>query len=198
MGADSKDVRARLRTLLDKARGTSNRPGPVTRRDFLQLGAVAGAGASLSGTRVAAGGRPVRRVARAGRVAGAGRVQRGDHRAAPVGDGQGAHERGRADQLLSQTDSGDRREGTAPELRDRAQPRRARDCPLTLTRCGGRAACSDRSMAFPSSSRTTSTPATGCRPPPVRSRWRAGRRPAMPPWPPSCARAVRSSSEKRT
>ena len=50
MGADSKDVRATLRTLLDKASGTSNGPGPVTRRDFLQLGAVAGAGASLSGT----------------------------------------------------------------------------------------------------------------------------------------------------
>ncbi|MEA2465572.1 MAG: hypothetical protein QOJ98_3319, partial [Acidobacteriota bacterium] len=34
MGADSKDVRATLRTLLDKVSGTSNRPGPVTRRDF--------------------------------------------------------------------------------------------------------------------------------------------------------------------
>jgi len=50
MGANTKGVPAALRTLLDKASGTSNRPGPVTRRDFLQLGAVAGAGASLSGT----------------------------------------------------------------------------------------------------------------------------------------------------
>jgi len=53
MGAD-RDLRFKLRTLLDKASGAptrlKDRPGPVTRRDFLQLGAVAGAGASLSGT----------------------------------------------------------------------------------------------------------------------------------------------------
>jgi amidase len=54
MGADTRDLRTKFRALLDKASSASSRPGdrpgPVTRRDFLQLGAVAGAGASLSGT----------------------------------------------------------------------------------------------------------------------------------------------------
>ena len=54
MGADTRDLGSKLRTILDNASAASflpgTRPGPVTRRDFLQLGAVAGAGASLSGT----------------------------------------------------------------------------------------------------------------------------------------------------
>src|SRR6185295_5129894 len=60
METDSRDLRSKLKTLLDKASGAStrlgHRPGPVTRRDFLQLGAVAGAGASLSGTASQAAG----------------------------------------------------------------------------------------------------------------------------------------------
>ncbi len=51
MRADVNDLRSKFRTLLEKMPARPGHPaGPVSRRAFLQLGAVAGAGASLSGT----------------------------------------------------------------------------------------------------------------------------------------------------
>ena len=51
MRADINDLRSKFRTLLEKMPARPGRPaGPVSRRAFLQFGAVAGAGASLSGT----------------------------------------------------------------------------------------------------------------------------------------------------
>ena len=51
MRADVNDLRSKFRTLLEKMPARPGRAaGPVSRRAFLQFGAVAGAGASLSGT----------------------------------------------------------------------------------------------------------------------------------------------------
>jgi amidase len=54
MEPDTRDLRSKLQTLVDKASSVSTSSGnasaPVSRRRFLHLGAVAGAGASLSGT----------------------------------------------------------------------------------------------------------------------------------------------------
>ena len=132
MEADKRDLRSRLTTLLDKASGGStrlgDRRGPVSRRDFLQLGAVAGAGASLSAAPSPQPG------VQAEASRGPDTSQAPDaFNEATIAQLQAAMARGRtigvrADEFLSRTHSGARREGTAPQFRHRAQPRRARHC----------------------------------------------------------------------